>query len=66
MQDEQFNITSAAEFLKVPVTTLKFWRASGTGPSFLKLGKRIIYLKSDLVEFWESRRMKQSNRIKAA
>jgi len=66
MQDEEFDIHGAANFLDVPDSTMKFWRANGTGPVFTKLGKRIKYSKSDLIEFKESKRMRQSVRRKAA
>lgn len=56
------NIQSAAVFLSVPVSTLKFWRSKGTGPVFCKIGKRITYYEKDLLEYIESRRMKQSTR----
>jgi hypothetical protein len=59
---KRFYAQDAATFLDVPETTLRFWRSHGTGPTFLKIGKRISYLESDLLEFIESRRMKQSTR----
>ena len=56
----RFDIQGAAEFLDVPESTLKFWRSSGTGPEFLKIGKRITYTETALNEYVESRKMKQS------
>jgi hypothetical protein len=58
----RFDIKAAANYLAVPESTLKFWRAHGTGPAFLKIGKRIYYTEVDLLGFIESRRMKQSTR----
>jgi len=66
MEDEEFDIQGAADFLDVPKSTVKYWMARGTGPVFLKLGKRIKFTKSDLLEFKESKRMRQSVRRKAA
>jgi DNA-binding transcriptional MerR regulator len=57
-----YDIQTAANYLKVPTTTLKFWRAHGTGPAFLKIGKRVYYTELDLLEYIESRRMKQFTR----
>jgi predicted DNA-binding transcriptional regulator AlpA len=40
-----------AEFVHVPVNTVHYWRAQGTGPRGIKVGKRVIYRLSD-VEVW--------------
>jgi predicted DNA-binding transcriptional regulator AlpA len=39
---------------KLSVRTLQRWRYIGMGPSYLKLGGRIVYRLSD-VEAWEER-----------
>jgi excisionase family DNA binding protein len=41
----------AAYFLNVSIRTLERWRASGYGPPFHKVGRKILYLKSDLEEW---------------
>lgn len=42
----------AAEMLRTPVGTLRYWRHQGTGPKSFKLGaKRVAYLRED-VEAW--------------
>lgn len=42
----------AAEVLRVPVGTLRYWRHQGTGPKSFKLGaKRVAYMRED-VEAW--------------
>lgn len=42
----------AAEVLRVPVGTLRYWRHQGTGPKSFKLGaKRVAYMRAD-VEAW--------------
>jgi hypothetical protein len=64
MQEEEFDIQGASAFLNIPITTLKFWRAHGTGPVFYKLGKRVRYSKSDLLEFKKGKRMRLSVRKK--
>lgn len=39
----------AAEVLRVPVGTLRYWRHQGTGPKSFKLGaKRVAYMREDL------------------
>lgn len=41
-----------AEYLKIPATTIRWWRHAGQGPKSFKMGARkVAYLKSD-VEDW--------------
>jgi len=35
----------------IPENTLSYWRAMGTGPKSAKLGRRVVYRRSD-VEAW--------------
>lgn len=44
-------IEEAAEFLRVPVSTLRFWRHRGTGPRSARIGGRVMYRQADL-EAW--------------
>ncbi|WP_417365039.1 helix-turn-helix domain-containing protein [Glutamicibacter arilaitensis] len=44
-------IDEAAEFLRTPVNTLRFWRHQGIGPRSAKVGGRIMYKTVDL-ENW--------------
>lgn len=44
-------IEEAAEFLRVPVATLRYWRHMGTGPKSARLGGRVMYKQVDL-EAW--------------
>lgn len=39
---------------KVSIRTLANWRCSGGGPEFIKLGGKVFYPKSKLVE-WETK-----------
>ena len=49
MESEFLTSGQAAQFLQVSINTLSCWRSRGTGPSYVKLGKRLIrYRKSDL------------------
>jgi excisionase family DNA binding protein len=41
----------AAEVLGLSVTTLRAWRHRGKGPRFLRLGRSVRYLPSDVYEF---------------
>jgi excisionase family DNA binding protein len=44
-----------ADFLAVPVATVKAWRAHGKGPRGHRVGRHIRYRKSDVL-FWLERR----------
>lgn len=54
---EEFNkgpfltIKEAAQFLRVHHRTLDNWRWAGKGPRYRKHGKRVVYLKDDLVDY---------------
>lgn len=42
----------AAVFLRVAEKTLEGWRSKGTGPKFLRLGRRTVrYLQADLIDW---------------
>lgn len=41
-------ITEAAEIVRAPVATLRYWRHLGTGPRSFRLGRRVVYRRDDL------------------
>ena len=46
---ELLTITEAAELLRAPVASLRYWRHLGTGPrSCFRLGRRVLYRSDDL------------------
>jgi excisionase family DNA binding protein len=45
---ELLTITEAAELLRAPVATLRYWRHLGTGPRCFRLGRRVLYRRDDL------------------
>jgi len=47
-QPELLTITEAAELLRAPVATLRYWRHSNTGPRSFRLGRRVLYRRDDL------------------
>ncbi len=49
----------AAELLGMSRRTLEKWRGEGSGPPFLKLGRRVLYSVADL-EAWVRSRRRQS------
>jgi excisionase family DNA binding protein len=47
-QSELLTITEAAELLRAPVATLRFWRHRNTGPRSFRLGRRVLYRRDEL------------------
>ncbi len=47
-QPELLTITEAAEVLRAPVATLRYWRQLGIGPRSFRLGRRVLYRRDDL------------------
>jgi hypothetical protein len=46
-----FNDIDAAIYLGVKPTTLRKWRSLGTGPKFIKVGRKVKYALTDLREY---------------
>jgi hypothetical protein len=47
-EPELLTITEAAELLRAPVATLRYWRHLGTGPRSFRLGRRVLYRYNDV------------------
>jgi excisionase family DNA binding protein len=54
-EPELLTITEAAELLRAPVATLRYWRHRGTGPRSFRLGRRVLYRRDDLQAWVEER-----------
>jgi hypothetical protein len=54
----------AAEFLHLSPRTLERMRVAGTGPSFLKFGRRVAYARADLIAWAEGQRHKRTARLR--
>lgn len=64
MKPIYFPQTSVALLLNVSERTLERWRVEGSGPAYLKAGRRVLYLQSDIEEWLEaSRRNSTSEKI---
>lgn len=50
-------IEEAAEYLRTPVPTLRYWRHRGEGPASFRMGRRVMYRRSD-VEAWVEEQIK--------
>jgi excisionase family DNA binding protein len=53
---ELLTISEAAELLRTPVATLRYWRHLGTGPHSFRLGRRVLYRRDDLDAWVQARR----------
>ena len=51
LPDPLYRAEEAADLLKSNARTLERWRSTGTGPPFVKVGRRVAYRRSDL-ERW--------------
>ncbi|MGW7706319.1 helix-turn-helix transcriptional regulator [Streptomyces sp. NPDC054771] len=49
-------LPEAAEMLRRPVNTLRYWRYTGTGPSSFRMGRCVMYREEDLVAWVEAQR----------
>ncbi len=45
---ELLTITEAADLLRTPVATLRYWRHRNIGPHSFRLGRRVLYRRDDL------------------
>jgi hypothetical protein len=49
---QELNTTEeAARYLRLRPQTLESWRLKGTGPTFLRLGRRVVYRREALERF---------------
>lgn len=44
-------MTEVASELRVPVDTMRHWRATGQGPSGFKMGRRVLYRRGAVEDF---------------
>lgn len=44
-------IREAADLVRAPVATLRYWRHIGTGPHSFRLGRRVVYRLDDLTNW---------------
>ena len=50
-EHELLTIAEAADLVRAPVATLRYWRHLGTGPRSFRIGRRVVYRLDD-VEDW--------------
>ncbi len=57
--DEMMTIDEAAEYLRVPVATMRYWRYCRTGPASFKVQRHVRYWRGDLV-LWLTEQARES------
>jgi len=57
--DQMFSIGEAADFLRVSIDTMRYWRYRGIGPDSFKVGRHIRYWRSELIR-WLAEQAHQS------
>ncbi len=48
MHDQLLTLSEAADILRTPVATLRYWRHLGIGPDGFRMGRRVMYRIDDL------------------
>ena len=48
VHDQLLTLTEAADILRTPVATLRYWRHLGIGPDGFRVGRRVMYRIEDL------------------
>lgn len=48
---ELLTIDEAATLLRTPVATLRYWRYLGTGPRSFRLGRRVVYRRTEVLDW---------------
>lgn len=51
----------SAHFLRLQKNTLEVWRLRGTGPAYLKLGRRVLYRRESLEQFMAERERRSTS-----
>jgi excisionase family DNA binding protein len=47
-ETQLLTIAEAADLLRAPVATLRYWRHRNIGPPSFRLGRRVLYRRDDL------------------
>jgi hypothetical protein len=58
---EMLDSRQAGEYLRLAVQTLAKYRVEGTGPAFYKVGRSVLYDRTDLDAFLSTRRRRSTS-----
>lgn len=61
-EPDLLTITEAADLLRAPVATLRYWRHLHVGPPSFRLGRRVLYRRDDLRAWIDSKADRTSGR----
>lgn len=45
-----------AAYLRTPKATVEYWRVTGTGPEFMRLGRKVFYSVPDVLAWLETKK----------
>lgn len=54
--DVLMTLEEVAELLRMPLATVRYWRVLGTGPRGFIVGRRLRYLRQDVLDWLEEQR----------
>jgi len=66
IQDEYLTTPQYAKLTHQSIRTCERQRMDGTGPKFIRLGRKILYLRKDVDTWLESRKFENTAEAKAA
>ena len=52
--DECMTPPETSDLVRLPTSTLAYWRHRNEGPPFAKVGRRVVYRRSDVVAWMEA------------
>lgn len=64
--DQMLTITEAADLLRIPVATLRYWRHLGTGPHSFRFGRHVRYYREDVDAWLRAQRETTGHRFAAS
>lgn len=53
MVEENLNTREVARWLRTPAETVRYWRHIGKGPRSFKVGRRVLYKRIDVQEWFD-------------
>ena len=58
---EYLNVAEAAKLANLGESTLNKLRLTGDGPSYIKLGRRVVYARDDIEGWMQSKRRRSTS-----
>lgn len=53
--DELLTLEEVAALIRVPIATVRYWRAQGSGPRGFRVGRTVRYWRTEVVMWLESK-----------